>query len=129
MRMLRTCIDKQVVDELVTKTCLRKHAFNSFPNQLSRSVLKDVLWRGKTLSTRESGVTGVNLVSHLVAFESHLLAVDYDNIVTAVNVRCEAWFVLASEDESNAGSKTAKCQIGSINDDPLFLYSCLVKVN
>lgn len=127
--MLRTCIDEQVVDELVTKTSLRKHAFDSLPDQFGRSCAKNLLGCGSTLSTRISGVTCVYLVGHLLAFESHLLSIDDDDIVTAINVRCEAGFGLATEDKSNAGRKTAKCQIGSINDDPLFVYSCLVKEN
>ena len=127
--MLRTCIYEQVVDELVTKTGFRKHTFNGLPDQLCRSLLKNLLRRGKTLSTRISGVTSVNLVGHLLAFESHLFSIDNDDIVTAINVRGEPWFVLATEDKSNAGCKTAKCQIGSINDDPLLLYSILVQEN
>ena len=128
--MLRTCIDEQVVDELVTKTSLRKHTFNGLPYEFSRSAaLKNLLRRGKTLSTRISGVTSVNLVGHLLTLEGNLLSIDDDDIVTAINMRRVASFGLATKDKSNACCKTAKCQIGSINDDPLFVYSILIQEN
>ena len=127
--MLRTCIDVQVVDELVTETGLGKHAFHCSPDQLGRTLLQDLCRCSETLSTRISGVANIYTVGHLLSLESHLLGVDHDDIVTAVHVRSEARLGLATEDKRNPGSQTSECEISSINDDPLFLYSCLVKVN
>ena len=127
--MLRTCIYEQVAENLVTKTGLRKHSFHSSPDEFSRSCLKNLLRRGETLSARISGVTRINPVGHLLSTEGHFLGVDHDDVVTAVHVRREPWLVLAAEDKSNSGRKTAESQIGSINDDPLLLYSLLVKVH
>ena len=39
----------------------------------------------------------------------------------------EARFVLATEDESNPGSQTAKDEISCVNDHPLFLYGRCVE--
>ena len=127
MRVLRTCIDEQVVDELVTKTGLREHTLYCSPDQFSRSFAKDLGRCCEALSTRITGVANINTVGHLVALESYLLSVYYDNIVTAVNVRRVASLVLATEDKSNASGEATERKISCINDDPLFVYSCLVK--
>ena len=54
--MLGTCIDEQVVDELVTKTRLREHTLDRSPNQLGGLFREDFLRRRETLSTRIAGV-------------------------------------------------------------------------
>ena len=102
MRVLRTCVNEQVVDELVTKTGLGEHTLYCSPDQLSRSFAKDLGRCREALSTRITGVANIDTFGHLIALESYLLSVYYDNIVTAVNVRSIAGFVLATEDKSNA---------------------------
>ncbi len=127
MRMLRTCIYVQISENIVTKTCLREHTLYSSPNQLGRSLFKDLLRRCESLSTRITCVMNINAICHLVALEGYLLGIDDDDVVTAVNVRSVSRLGLATEDKSDAGCKTTKCQIGSINDNPLFVYCRLVK--
>ena len=127
MRMLGACINMKVADELVTKTCLREHSFNGPPHEFSGSLCKDFLRRGEALATRVTGVANVHAIVHLVALEGHLLSVDDDDVVTAIHVGGVSRLGLATEDKSNPGSKTAKRKIRGIDDDPLFLYSCLVK--
>ena len=121
MWMLRTCVKVEVVDDFASKTILREHTLDSHPYKLGRSLLEDLLRCGESLSTRVSGVADLPSVSHLLASEPYFVRIDYDDVVTAVEVRSEGRFVLAAEDKSNSGSKTAEHQVGSINHKPLFL--------
>ena len=121
MRMLAALVKIQVVQELCTKTVLRKHAFDSHPEKLSRFLLKHFLRGGEPLSSGITGVTDIHPVSHLSSGEPYLVGIDHDDIVTAVHVRSEARLVLPAENERDPGSKTAEHQVGSINHDPLFL--------
>ena len=127
MRMLCTCIDVQVADDLVTKTGLRKHTLNCSPDQFSRSFAKNLCRCSEALSTGITSVANIHTVRHLLAFEGNLLCVDYDNVVTAVYVRSKPRFVLSTKDKSKPCSKTAKRKIRSINENPLFLYSCCIE--
>jgi hypothetical protein len=127
MRMLGTCINVQIADELVTKTGFGEHSFDGPAHQFSGPLCEDLLGSRETLSTRITGVTNVNAIVHLVTLEGNLLGVDDDDVVTAIHVRSVARFGLAAEDKSNPGCKTAKRKIRGIDDDPLFLYSSLVK--
>ena len=102
MRMLWTCIDMQIVDDLVTKACLREHTLHCSPYEFSRSLCEDLLRGRETLSAWITSVTNVNTISHLAAFEDNLLCVDDDDVVTAVNMRSESRFVLAAKDKSNS---------------------------
>jgi len=99
--MLWTCIDMQIVDDLVTKACLREHTLHCSPYEFSRSLREDLLRSRETLSARITGVANVNTISHLAALEDNLLGVDDDDVVTAVNVRGEPRFVLAAKDKSD----------------------------
>ena len=127
MRVLGACIDMQIADELVTKTGLGEHSFDGPPHQFGGSLRKDLLGSRETLATRITGVANVNTIVHLVTLEGNLLSVDDDDVVTAIHVRGVARFGLAAKDKSNPGCKTAKRKIRGIDDDPLFLYSSLVK--
>ncbi len=100
--MLRACIDVQIAYDLVTKTCLREHTLYRSPNEFSRPSLQDLLRSRETLSARITGVAHINTISHLAAFEDHLLCVDDDDVVTAVNVWGESRFVLAAKDKSDS---------------------------
>ena len=125
--MLRTCIDEQVAQQLVTKTGLREHTLNSSPDQFGRSLSEDLGRRREALSTRVTGVARIDAFGHLLSGEGYLLGVDDDDVVTAVHVGGEARLRLATEDKRDAGSKTTKREIRRVNDDPLFVHSALVQ--
>ena len=121
--MLRALIEIQVVDELRTKTVLREHSLYCHPDQLCRLLGQNLFRSAETLSSRIASVTDIDPVGHLSSCELHLVCIEDDDIVTAVNVRGEVWLVLATEDKSHPRSKTAKRKVSCVNDDPLLLDS------
>ena len=50
----------------------------------------------EALATRITCVTGINLIGLFLTSEYYLIGIDKDNIVTTVNVRCESWLVLST---------------------------------
>ena len=127
MLVLRTCVNEQVSENVVTKTGLREHTLYCSPDKFLRPIGEDLLRGREPLSTRISGVTGINTISHLLASEGNLLGIDYDNVVTAVYVRGVARLVLAAKDKSNARSETTKREICRVNDNPLLVHSRFVQ--
>ncbi len=127
MRMLAACIYEQVSEQIVTKTGLGEHTLYCSPYKLFRAIGENLLGCCKPLSTRVSGVTGVNTVGHLLAAEGNLLCVYYDDVVTTVNVGSVAGLGLAAKDKSNTGCKTTKREICRVNDNPLLVYGRLVE--
>ena len=75
MRMLVTCVEVKVVDELRAETVLRKHAFDSHPYEFGRFLCENLLRGAETLSARISGMAHVHLVGHLLAGEPYLVRV------------------------------------------------------
>ena len=102
MRMLRTCINEQVTENIITETGLREHTLHCSPDKFFRSVGENLLRCCKPLSTRISGVTGINTVGHLLSTKGDFLSIDNDYIVSAINVRSVARLCLATKDKSNA---------------------------
>ena len=127
--MLGTCINVQVVDELVTKTGLGQHALHRPTDEFGRPGCEDLAGRGEALATGIAGVAGVNAVGHLLAGKTDLFGVDDDHVVTTVHMRGEAGLVLATKHQGNAGSQATEHEVGCINDEPLFVHSCFVQRN
>lgn len=62
----------------------------------------------------------VDLVGHLVARELHLVRVDDDDIITAIDVGRVAGLVLASEDLRDLRCKTSQYLVRRVDHHPLF---------
>ena len=127
--MLRACVDVQVAEDLAAKTVLGEHTLDCSPDEFGRPLLEDLLGRGEALATGIAGVAGVHAVGHLLSAEGHLLSVDHDDVVTAIDVGGEAGLGLATKDKGHAGGETTKCEISRVNDNPLLVYSRFVKRN
>ena len=125
--MLRTCIYVQIAEDLAAKTVLGEHAADCPANEFGGTGLEDLLGGRETLATRIAGVACVHAIGHFLAAEGHLLCVDDDDVVAAVNVGGEAGLGLATEDKGHAGGETTKCEISRVNDNPLFVHSALVQ--
>ena len=101
MRVLGTCVNVQIANELFTKTGLGEHSSYGPPHQFSGPLCEDLLGSRETLATRITGVANVDAIVHLVSLEGYLLGVDDDDVVTAIYVGGEPGLVLAAEDKSN----------------------------
>ena len=98
MRMLRSCVNVQIAEDLVTKAGLREHSFDGPPHEFGRSLCKDLLRSRETLSTRITGITSVNLICLLLAGEYDLRGIDNDYVVSTIYVRSESWLVLSANE-------------------------------
>ena len=127
--VLGTCIDVQVVDELVAQTGLGQHTAHRLADEFLGTRGKDLAGRGEALAAGIAGVAGVNAVGHLLAGETNLLGIDDDDVVTTVHMRGVTGLVLATEHEGYAGSQATEHEVGCINEDPLLVHSCLVQGN
>ena len=105
MRMLGALVEIQVVDELRTKTVLREHSLYCHPDQLCRLLGQNLFRSAETLSSRIASVTDIDPVGHLSSCELHLVCIEDDDIVTAVNVRGEVWLVLDATTGQNGISQ------------------------
>ena len=128
MWVLSTFINIKVVEEVIAKTVLWEHAsYNVLYKTLVTFVTCSNLSRSKLLLT--TGITResqIDTVCPLVTSHLNLVGVDDDYIVTTVNVRSEAGFVLTSQKFGNLCAKTTKYLVCRINNNPLFLSCCLV---
>src|SRR3546814_7384151 len=63
-----------------------------------------------------AGVLVVNLVLQLLARELHLVGVDHDDIVTAIDMRGEARLMLAAQDAGDDRCGAAEAQSFGLNE-------------
>ena len=131
MLVLCTCINIEVVNELVTKLCLGQHSLNNFSHKsLSTVGLSHQLCRcGLTLTAGITGVTQINPVSPLLTSQDNLIGIKNDNVVTAVNVRSEICLILTAEQLGNLHGEAAQDLVLGINHDPFLINGSLVGRN
>ena len=98
MRMLGAGIDAQIAHLLAAERAAREHALDRLlDHALGEAALEDRL-RGAFLDAAdEAGVLVVDLVVALAAGEHHLLGVDDDDIVAAIDMRGVGRQVLAAQ--------------------------------
>ena len=96
MRMLGTGIDMQVAVQVGTQSVLGQHAADGVLKDALGMAAQQLGGSGLTLAAGVAGIALINLVGHLFASENDLLGIDDDNVVAAINVRCEVRLGLAS---------------------------------
>ena len=119
--MLGAGIHLQILHNGFAKARFGEHAFDSLLDEKRRFLRQVIGRRSETLTSRETGVSRVDLVGHFVARELHLLRVDDDDVVTTVDVGCVAGLVLASEDLRDLRCKTSQYLVGRVDDNPLLV--------
>ncbi len=98
----------------------RHHALNSlFKDSLREATFKNLGSRYALDPTGIAGVAIIDFVGELLAREPHLIRIDDDDIVTAINVRGVAWLVLAAQNVGDDRSHTAHDQTIGIDQMPL----------
>ena len=91
MLVLCTCINIEVVNELVTKLGLGQHSLNNFPHKSLCAVglCHELSRSGLALTAGITGVTQINPVSPFLAGQDNLIGIKNDDIVAAINMRSE----------------------------------------
>jgi hypothetical protein len=124
--MLSAFVYEELLVHSATKAVLRKHTLYGYFYNLVWAASYEALCSFGTLTTWIASVGHVFLILHLIAGKDNLAAIDYDNVIAAVEVRRIICLVLATEYVSNPGSHTAQSLVGGINHIPIALYDLLV---
>ncbi len=69
-----------------------------------------------------AGVVMKELLIRLVAGQRHFFGVDDNNVVTAVNVRCELRLVLAAQARGDDDGETTQSETFGIDQDPVLRH-------
>ena len=128
MLMFSTFVYIKVAQQLSSQTIFRKHTFYyslhqffsavRFSHQASRSNF--------ALTARITGVAQVDFIIPLVSCKFHFVCIDDNNVITAVYMRGEVWFILTSQQLCNFCTEATYHLIGSIHYDPFFSRSFFV---
>ena len=102
------------------KRVARDHTLNSFNHYTLRMLPIQNFVRGPAFDTaRVTRMPIISFITSLVASETNFLSVNNDNIITAIDMRCEQWFMLATKSHRHNASKTAKNQAFGVNHEPI----------
>jgi hypothetical protein len=98
------------------------HALYGLFKDALRELAVQHLASGDTLDTADvARVAIIDLVGQFLTSEPHLVRIDDNDMVTAINVRRVTWLSLAAQDIGNEAGNTANNQIFCVNEDPRFL--------
>ncbi len=135
MGMLGAVVNVYVGQELAAEAVLGKHTFDCAQEQrilagfdvLVERFLLQALGSGLALSAGIAGVAQEDAIGPFLAGKAHLVGVDDDNRITALNIGRVRRFVFATEDFGNLCTKTAEHLIGSIHYHPAAVYALCVR--
>ena len=125
MLVLSTNVYVKVLVNGAAQTILGQHATHRVLDEALRRALPHFGSCAAVLTTGVSGETDVLLVLPLVARQRHFLGIDDDDMVTAIRVRGEVHFVLATEQAGNFGTEASEALPFGIDQQP-FLVSVLL---
>ena len=94
--MFRALVGAKFFEHLSAEAVLRKHALDGFVNK-SVALFSDHVSVRSLLQTADiTGVIGVKLLFGFFAGQSDLIAIDDNNVISAIDVRRESRFVFTS---------------------------------
>jgi hypothetical protein len=128
VRVLVAGIDEEFLVHLPAEAILRQHAFDGPFDDGVRAAAQEVLGNLFLLPAGVAGEIDVDLVVQFVAGEDHLVGVDDDDEVAAVDVGGVVGFVLAPENGGNFGTHATYGLISTVDDVPVALNGSLVRV-
>src|SRR3546814_198892 len=116
-------IDAQVTHLLAPQRPARDHALDRlFEHALGEAAFEHLAGGDALDAARIAGVPVIDLARQLVAGEAHLVRVDDDDVVTAIDVRGEARLVLAAQDIGDDRRRATDHQAIGIDDMPFLLH-------
>src|SRR5690348_7020705 len=107
MRMFSACINMKASEKLVSESCFRKHATNSPLDQTLRVFCAKHCRSMLSLSAVITRVSEDRAICPLLASHSNFFSVDYDNMISAVNMGRVACLVLTADNFCYLTSHTA----------------------
>ena len=123
--MLGAGIEAQVAHLLAAKRTPRDHALNGFfQNALRKATFQNLRRRDALNPTGIARVLIIDLLAELAAGEAHLIRIDDDDIVTAIDVRGIAWLMLAAQDVGDNGGNATNDETIGVNQMPLLFDLC-----
>ena len=123
VRMLGAGEDAQVAHLLAAQRAARDHALDGlFEHALGEAAFEHLAGGDFLDAAGIAGVLVIDLVRQLLAGEPHLVGVDDDDIVTAIDVRGEARLVLAAQDVGDDRRSAADHQAFGIDQMPFLFH-------
>jgi hypothetical protein len=101
VRVLSARIDFEVTELSASKRTTREHALNREADNLFWVTVMKLSSGCALESADKTSVSVVDLIIPLLTGELDLICVNYDDIVTIINVRSESGLVLATKDVSD----------------------------
>ena len=119
MSMVSSLVAVQAGHSLGADGVRGDHALDSVGHGLVAVLSHQGLVLGLLQAADPAGMSAMELLLQLLAGQDSLIAVDDDDVVTAVNVGGESGLVLAAQDDSSLGSNAAEGLAGGVDHIPL----------
>lgn len=120
--MIRSGVDLELAAHLAAELVLGEHALHgTFDDGLGTTLAQRVEGFGLD-AARIPGMAILDLALALARGDSHLLGVDDNNEIAAIDMRRVRGLVLAAEPGCHLGSETAEREVGRIHDVPTVFY-------
>src|SRR5215207_5816004 len=122
MRVLGALVDAEVAEDLPEQGASRQHALDRLlDDALGEAALEYVLGGALLDAARIAAVVVIDLLLALAPGEDHLVGVDDDDVVAAIDVRGVARLVLAAQAHRDDRGEAADDEAGGVDDDPLLV--------
>ena len=98
--MFCTLINIEVVQQAASEGTFWQHTLYGVTEELLHTTiaLAKLSRRLEALATGIARVAGVDLIGLFLTSKYHLIGIDKDHVVTAVNMRGESWLVLSANE-------------------------------
>ena len=122
MIVLAARIDAELLEHISAEGILGEHSLDRLVHGELGLLVHEFLVLHFFKAADVAGVIAVILLFELLAGEDHLVAVDDDDMVAAVDVGGVFGLVLPFENSRHLRSKTSEHHIGGVDDVPLALH-------
>ena len=122
MVVLAARIDAELLEHISAEGVLGEHTLDGFVDGELGLLVHELFVLHLFETADVAGVIAVIFLLQLLAGEHHLVAVDDDDMVAAVDVGSVFGLILAFEDGSHLRSETSEHHIGGVDDVPLALH-------
>ena len=120
----------QLLKHRSAKRIARQHTLDSTLQHTLWRTIDKLLKRERLQTTGVTRVVVIHFVRRLRARDSNLFAVDHDDVITHVHVRCVFGLVLAAQTMRDLNSQTPESLVFCVNDKPIVAdVACLCTIS